>query len=141
EAEAARGDAEDRLKLSVALADNVIREIAKDPRLRQAGFVDLRAGLLKRVIPLYQALARRQTGRSANARAARAHSHHTQGYLFDELGQLKEAIGEYNTSADLARELIREFPDEPVYRQNLAKSLHSASLAYRKLGNLPASLR
>ncbi len=139
-ADEARAKSEASLKLAQTAADKVVLAIASENRLRQAGFHDLRLALLKTAVPLYEALGR-ETGNDPTVRVARGQAHWRLGYLYDEIGQHPASVKAYAAAADISRGLVAEYPDQPVYRQHLAKSVSSLAMQYRVIGDAKGSRR
>jgi serine/threonine-protein kinase len=89
--------------------------------------------LLRRAISLNDDLASKQPG-DVQVRLDLSKSHTNLGYLLQQSGHAEEAIPELERARNVGLALVKQFPDAPRYRQQLAGALEDLALAYDAAG-------
>jgi serine/threonine protein kinase len=122
-----RRQAEKNLAMAGAAVEHLLETSEQGlARLPHAG--EVRRDILEKALKVYQVFLR-QEGQNLTLRQLRGLNSRRVGFVYHQLGQLDRAENAYNDAIDLLGKLAAEEPNEPGYRQELAR-------AHTGLGNL-----
>src|SRR5208282_5773595 len=102
--------------------------------LESGGRLPEAQSLLRRAIVLNSALMDKQPA-DVQVRLDLAKSRTNLGESFRDNGHPERSIAQYEKSRDLAAALVKQFPDSPRYREQLAGTVLDLALAYDAAGN------
>jgi serine/threonine-protein kinase len=107
-----------RAALNTLTDEAVQRLMARQPILTRSD-----RDFLRKVLEQYEGLATSE-GDTPDGRAALADGHYRVARIRMYLGETEGAKEAFRTARDLLQRLVAEFPDNPGYRHQLAKTLH-----------------
>ena len=90
---------------------------------------------LGEALGLQQALA----GRDLKVRSSLARSHHNLGGLYKKTRRPEAAEQALQAALALRQELVKEYPDDPLYQADLASSHHNLGVLYKDTGRVRES--
>lgn len=136
------------LEKALGLYEEFAREKRNDPEIqRETAQAHFRLGQIYRLLNRYpQALeaydhaaalqeSLRQNFADPRHRQDLANTYNWRGELFREMGSaLANAEANYGLAEELQKGLAEEFPDRPVYRQELARSHYNLGIAQMEMG-------
>jgi serine/threonine-protein kinase len=131
-AEQQRDRAERNFGLARRAVEETITKVAEEPLLKQANFHNLRKQLLASALPYYQEFVQQQSD-DPQLEAKRGRAFGRLAYVRQEMGEKEEAVADYREEVAIFARLESAFPDQPAYRQELARR-------HNDLGNLLADL-
>ena len=120
--------------IAAAAVDKYLTEIAASPDLKAHGLEKLRKNLLTTARDFYQQLDRQPLHNQA-LQVKLADAFKNLGFISQELGDLPEALRNYDQMRLAYESLYRESPQSIEYRSSIATSLHHRASIYSKLGN------
>jgi serine/threonine protein kinase len=132
-AEASRIDAEanfDRARKAVEL---YLNSVTSDPQLKGEEFRQLRRKLLETALPYYEEMSKTPT-RDPALRNDRSWALGRIGSLLRDIGDQEKAVAAMRQSAEIAQQLVDEFPDNAEYRDTLGFRYGNLSVMLRDLG-------
>lgn len=132
-AEQQRDRAERNLGLARRAVDDTITKVAEEPLLKQANFHDLRKKLLALALPYYQEFVQQQSD-DPELEAERGRAYFGLALVRAEMGEREEAVADYRGATAIFARLEATFPDQPVYRRELAWSRNNLALLLGDLG-------
>src|SRR5262249_38132400 len=118
---------------AVAALRSMTDEIVEDQMARGPQLAEENKEFLRKIIKHYEGFAV-ITGDDAESRAVRAEGHLRVGDMRRRLGELKGAEVAYGEALVLARQLTTEFPDQPEFRQALARTRNNQGILFHNTG-------
>jgi serine/threonine protein kinase len=128
--EKARAD-ENLLRARQAVKD-YLTNVADNRLLKEANFHELRRELLESALPFYQEFVKQRSD-DPELEAERGRAYGDLALIREDLGQIQQALADYDERRAIFERLAADFPGKPGYRQELANS-------YRNVGNGYAAL-
>lgn len=139
-AEEQQREAEKSFNRACEAVDEILTALGDD-RLRNIPRMDeVRKDLLQRVLTFYGAYLQERTG-DAFVRRRCAEIHGRVGKVYHQLGQLEQAVRHYQEALPLFRQLHEEFPEEPLYVEEIVGCLNNQSLWLQGLKRLDEAER
>jgi serine/threonine protein kinase len=122
-----RDRADHNLRLARDAVDKTVNKITENPRLKEADFHPLRRDLLGYLVPFYEEFVKQQENDAA-LRAERGLAWFSLAALRQEMGDREGARADYDQIAAIFGQLATEFPTEPEYRKQLARSRNNRAV-------------
>jgi serine/threonine protein kinase/tetratricopeptide (TPR) repeat protein len=131
--EKARWTAEANFTLARESVTQYLARVAKDRRLKEKDFFDLRKSLLETAVPFYHKLAAAKSGDPLHE-AARGQAYMDLALLRDEMGEKEAARSDFENARAVFERLVADFPTESRYRHYLASSCNNVGAMLKALG-------
>jgi serine/threonine protein kinase len=136
--QAAKDVAQRREQETRAVLDDLSSTVIDDWLARQPQLSPEQKEFLKKGLAYYENFTR-ETGQTPEGRAALAQAHRRVGAIRRQLGLVPEAEEALRRSADLAEELVRDFPAVTAYQRQAAETLQGLALVLRDRGDYRAA--
>jgi serine/threonine protein kinase/tetratricopeptide (TPR) repeat protein len=91
------------------------------PQLKAGDFQQLRKELLETAIPFYLEFVRQQQD-DPDVETERGHAYDDLGFVHRELGDLQQAVADFEKEEEIFLQLSTGFPDKPLYRLRVAEA-------------------
>jgi serine/threonine-protein kinase len=127
QAERQRDRADRNLCLAREAVDKTVNKITGNQRLKEADFHQLRHELLESMVPFYEEFVKQQEN-DVELKAERGLAWFSLAELRQEMGDREGARSDYDQISAIFRRLATDFPTEPEYRKQLARSRNNLAV-------------
>jgi tetratricopeptide (TPR) repeat protein/tRNA A-37 threonylcarbamoyl transferase component Bud32 len=134
-----RDRAEDNFKLAQQAVDDYLAKVTENRRLKEADFHALRKELLEAALPFYEKFVR-QTENDPALRADRGRAYERLGQVRQLLGDMENALANYQEMQTVFEELTQLHPEIADYRQSLGQAYYHLGEIFDKLGRFSEAL-
>ena len=128
-----RDRAEGNFKLARQAVEKTLSGVAKNERLKETNFHDLRMELLQAAAQFYEEFVKQKSHDPA-LEAERGRAYYRLARLRSEMDEPKAAQAELETMHSIFAKLVEQHPEEPSYREELAASLYGLGVSLNAQG-------
>jgi serine/threonine protein kinase/tetratricopeptide (TPR) repeat protein len=138
-AEASRLDAQANFERARRAVELYLNSVTSDPQLKGEEFRQLRRKLLETSLPYYEEMLKAPT-RDPALRNDQSWALGRIGSLLRDIGDQEKAVAAMRQSAEIAQQLVDEFPENAGYRDTLGFRYGNLSVILRDIGRKDESV-